>query len=203
MTPPEMDEDDSAPVYEGSGLLGWIVIPLIVLACIFAAWAVVSFDTLDEKRIDAERRYEELRDLPIPTKTVTTPGPVRTKIVTTPGPTRTIYVTERASRSSIRESRTKPASGIGNNATLACIRKHESGNDYRDVSDSGTYRGAYQMSRQYSPGWAKRAGYGQWAGKTADQWPPAVQDAVAWDMSNNGRWWGPWKDHTSYDCPGF
>jgi hypothetical protein len=87
--------------------------------------------------------------------------------------------------------------------TLACIRKHESGNNYQRVSSTGTYRGAYQMSRQYSPGWAKRAGYGQWAGKTADRWPPAVQDAVAWNMSNQGRWWGHWDDHTDYDCPGF
>ena len=133
--------------------------------------------------------------VPGPTRIIETPGPVRTVTVETPGPTVTVRVTERASRSSTTRR------GSSTNATLACIRKHESTNNYRAVSDSGTYRGAYQMSVEYSDDWARRAGYEEWAEKPADKWPPAVQDAVAADMGRSG--WGHWSRWTSYDCPGF
>jgi hypothetical protein len=136
-----------------------------------------------------------LEPAPVPTVTVTaTPKPV--VIVKTLPPrvvTKTIRITERASRSATR--------GGSKNATLACIRFHESTNNYKAVSKSGTYRGAYQMSVQYSDDWARRAGYESWAEKPADKWPPAVQDAVAADMGRSG--WGHWSRWTSYNCPGF
>jgi resuscitation-promoting factor RpfB len=107
MTPPEMDEDDSTYIGgEGNGLLAWIVGSLVLAFVVFAAWAAVALDTKDEQKIDAERRYEQIKEMPVPTVTqiVQTPGPVRTKIVTTPGPTVTVRVTERASRSSARST---------------------------------------------------------------------------------------------------
>lgn len=141
-----------------------------------------------------------MQSVPTPTVTVETPGPVKTKIVTTPGPT--VTVTARASRSQVaRRAPSATQRAASSTATLACIRKHESSNNYRAVSASGTYRGAYQMSVQYSDDWARRAGYESWAEKPADKWPPAVQDAVAADMGRSG--WGHWSKHTSYNCPGF
>jgi hypothetical protein len=173
----------------------------VAIAAAIVGTALLVGTTMGQESAQADRddyRYklEQLESQPVPTVTRT----VRVTLTPKPAPTVTVKVVERVSRS---VNRTRTTKGGSKNATLACIRKHESGNNYQRVSSSGTYRGAYQLSRQYSPGWAKRAGYGQWAGKTADKWPPAVQDAVAWDMSNNGKWWGPWDDHTSYDCPGF
>jgi hypothetical protein len=188
----------------------------VAIAAAIVGTALLIGTTMGQEQAQADRdeyRYklEQAESRPFPTVTVVKPGPTVT-VTPKPKPAKTIYIersSDRASRSSRPSSakstvnRAKADSSFSGNATLACIRKHESGNDYQDVSDSGTYRGAYQMSRQYSPGWAKRAGYGEWAGKTADKWPPAVQDAVAWNMSNQGRWWGHWDDHTSYNCPGF
>lgn len=164
----------------------WIIMLLFSLV----AWLLLTISNKDQEIKDLEAR-------PTPTATVVTPGPVKTKVVMTPGPTVTVRVTERASRSESRVS--KPSASVA--ATLACIRKHESTNNYRAVSSTGTYRGAYQMSRVYSPEWVRRAGYGQWAGKPADKWPPAVQDAVAAHMGRGG--WGHWSKWTSYSCPGF
>ena len=97
----------------------------------------------------------------------------------------------------------KPAaakSPAGDAAILACIRKHESGGNYRAVNPSGKYRGAYQMDRNYAPTWAKRAGFGEWSGTTPDRWPPSVQDAVAYDMGHGNRY-AAWRNFTSYSCP--
>jgi hypothetical protein len=139
---------------------------------------------------DAERRYTELLNQPVPTITATA----------TVRETATVRVTERASRS--KAKRTVNVPKVDSSATLACIRKHESGGNYRAVSASGKFRGAYQMHRTYAPTWAKRAGQGSWSDVPVDQWPPAVQDAVAYDMGHGNRW-AAWREHTSYSCPGF
>lgn len=168
--------------------MGWalaLAFSLLIWGLVFCT--VRFFMVVDE--------VNELKAQPVPTVTATvTPKPV--VIVKTLPPrvvTKTIRVTERASRSTTR--------GGSKNATLACIRFHESTNNYKAVSKSGTYRGAYQMSVQYSDDWARRAGYESWAEKPADKWPPAVQDAVAAHMGRSG--WGHWSRWTSYDCPGF
>jgi hypothetical protein len=82
MTPPEMDEDDSAYVGgEGNGLLAWIVGTLTLALVVGFAYVIVTIDTKDEQRIDAERQYQRIKDMPVP---------VRTVVVTTPGPTVTV-----------------------------------------------------------------------------------------------------------------
>ncbi len=171
--------------YRRIGWTGAIVFSLV-------AWGLFYYGVRGTFAVD---ELNELKSQPVPTVTVTaTPKPV--VIVKTLPPrvvTKTIRVTERASRSMTR--------GGSKNATLACIRKHESTNNYKAVSKSGTYRGAYQMSVQYSDDWARRAGYESWAEKPADKWPPAVQDAVAANMGRSG--WGHWSKWTSYNCPGF
>jgi hypothetical protein len=133
-------------------------------------------------------------------KEADSPPPTVVKTVKVTMPPKTVEVTVRVTQ---RASRSQPRREVAGstNATLACIRKHESTNRYTAVSASGTYRGAYQMSRVYSPAWAERAGYKEWSGKPADKWPPAVQDAVAAHMGRSG--WGHWSKHTSYSCPGF
>ena len=143
----------------------------------------------------------EVVSVPAPTVTATIKVTLPPKTLPPRVVTKTIRVTERASRSQVARTPAFVTRSSGSSKTLACIRKYESTNNYRAVSASGTYRGAYQMSRVYSPAWAKRAGYDTWAGKTADKWPPAVQDAVAAHMGRSG--WGHWSKHTSYNCPGF
>lgn len=77
----------------------------------------------------------------------------------------------RASRSAQRRS----PGGAG--GTLACIRSHEG--SYGSVSPSGKYRGAYQFDRSTGAGAVSRAGYPEYAGVPANEWPPHVQDAAA------------------------
>lgn len=67
--------------------------------------------------------------------------------------------------------------GVG--TTLDCIRWHESRDNYDAVNVSSGAAGAYQLMPAYSDNWARRYGYGEWAGVTADLWPRGVQDAVA------------------------
>jgi hypothetical protein len=169
---------------------------LVIKLFVYLVLSSVIVAIMSFKIMGYQDTIEELEARPTPTATVVTPGPTKTKVVMTPGPTVTVRVTERASRS-VTRARTSASASV----TLACIRFHESTNNYLAVSDSGTYRGAYQLSRVYSPAWAERAGYGQWAGIPADKWPPAVQDAVAAHMGRSG--WGHWSRWTSYDCPGF
>jgi hypothetical protein len=109
---------------------------------------------------------------------------------------------ERASRSAKPRkvnSVSVPASAA---VTLACIRKHESGNNYQRISSTGKFQGAYQLHSGYAPAWAKRYGQGDWAGTPVHKWPPAVQDAVALGLGKDSNW-GAWDNHTSYYCPGF
>ena len=136
--------------------------------------------------------------VPTPTSTyyvnVPVPGPTVTKTAKPePRPTKTIYV-EREAETSRNYER------VPVNATMACIREHESGGSY--TARNGIYRGAYQLSMTYSDTWAQRAGYSEWSSKPADQWPPAVQDAVALDLGKSSNW-RAWSDWTSYSCPGF
>lgn len=70
-------------------------------------------------------------------------------------------------------------------AFMAAIRAQESGGHYTDAGGGG-----YQIL-DWS-GWAKAAGYGQYANQSASTVPPAIQDAVAkWQMLN--YYYGPAK----------
>lgn len=62
---------------------------------------------------------------------------------------------------------------------LRCIAWHESRGITTAVSPDGEYRGKFQLSMSFSPAWANRYGFPQWASLPADRWPAAVQDAVA------------------------
>lgn len=57
--------------------------------------------------------------------------------------------------------------------------------------------GAYQLHGSYMDDWAREAGYGQYAGTPATQWPPSVQDAVALFKFNQtgGSLWCDWADY--------
>jgi hypothetical protein len=175
---------------------GWAVaIAVAVIATMALLWVGLGAENDRERLKDAQRDYEDILDLPLPTVTETvtkTPPPPPPKTVI-----KTVKVTVEPARASRSQSR-----GVGDKATLACIRKHESGNDYRDVSATGKFRGAYQFHRGYAPVWAERAGYGNWSNTPSDRWPPAVQDAVAYDMGHGNRY-AAWDKHTSYNCPGF
>lgn len=143
---------------------------------------------------------------PVSLRVVMVPAPTVTEYVTKtpkPRPTKTIIVTrtaQPASRSYTRPKAGSPAT-TAEAATMRCIRAHESGGRYTAVSPTG-YQGAYQLSPTYSGAWAKRYGYGAYAGQAAHTWPPAVQDAVALGLGRDSHW-KAWSDFTSYSCPGF
>lgn len=177
----------------------------VALAAAIIGTALLIGTAMSNEQAQADRdvyRYEleQAESRPFPTVTRT----VKITLTPKPAPTVTVWVTERAARSAARSTvrKAKADSSVGDKATLACIRKHESGNNYRDVSATGKFRGAYHFHRGYAPVWAERAGYGEWSGKTPDKWPPAVQDAVAYDMGRNNGY-AAWDKHTSYNCPGF
>lgn len=130
----------------------------------------------------------------ISTTVTETPPPV---VVTETPPPVVVTVTPQARASSV--SRSSRGSG---NATLKCIRHHESRGNYGAVNSTGKFQGAYQLHSGYAPTWAKRAGLGQWAGTPVHKWPAAVQDAVALKLGRDTGWHA-WSDHTSYSCPGF
>lgn len=70
-------------------------------------------------------------------------------------------------------------------AFMAAVRAQESGGHYTDAGGGG-----YQIL-DWS-GWARAAGYGQYANQSASTVPPAIQDAVAkWQMLN--YYYGPAK----------
>ena len=95
------------------------------------------------------------------------------------------------------------------NRVRLCIRKRESNNDYRAVSRTGRYRGAYQ----FSPELAKGAAWmiqkeliktgtpkqqARWIGKrlrehSMNKWAPFWQDFGFWLVYNNGRGAFHWK----------
>lgn len=70
-------------------------------------------------------------------------------------------------------------------AQWAALRKCESTNNYRAVSRTGKYRGAYQMDADF---WAT---YGDGSASTADRATPAAQDAAAY-KGYRARGWQPW-----------
>lgn len=73
-------------------------------------------------------------------------------------------------------SRAAPAAALPSG--LTCIRRGESGGDYRVRSPGGAYSGAYQYDAST---WALFGGYGR-----AGDAPPAVQDAKALDGYSQG-----------------
>ncbi len=83
-----------------------------------------------------------------------------------------------------------PASG-GQAATLACIRKRESGGNYSIVSPGGTYMGAYQFAQSTWNATANHAGRPDLVGVKPNLASPADQDALALHLLN---WQGlaPW-----------
>lgn len=75
-------------------------------------------------------------------------------------------------------------------AQLARLRACESGGNYRAVSSSGTYRGAYQFSRTT---WNSVAAthYPEWRGVDPIDAPPYVQDAMTralWAQMGRKPW---------------
>lgn len=69
----------------------------------------------------------------------------------------------------------KPSSGKSEAETLACIREVESDGNYRAVSPSGQYRGAYQMDNEF---WTKYGGDPSLTGRHEEA-SSTQQDAVA------------------------
>ncbi len=78
----------------------------------------------------------------------------------------------------------------------ACIRYHESGDNYAEDSGNG-YSGAYQFLPSTWNEAVSGAGYPQYANGWAFEAPPAVQNAAAlWLYNADG--WQPWS--TRYVC---
>lgn len=78
----------------------------------------------------------------------------------------------------------------------ACIRDHESGDDYSENTGNG-YSGAYQFLPSTWNESVSGAGYSQYANGEAYEAPPSVQNAAAlWLYNRQG--WSPWS--TRYQC---
>lgn len=78
----------------------------------------------------------------------------------------------------------------------ACIRDHESGDDYSENTGNG-YSGAYQFLPRTWNEAVSGAGYPQFANGEAYEAPPSVQNAAAlWLYDRAG--WSPWS--TRYVC---
>lgn len=75
-------------------------------------------------------------------------------------------------------------------AQWAALRNCESTNNYRAVSKSGKYRGAYQMDADF---WGT---YGDGSAPTADRATPEAQDAAAY-KGYRARGWQPWTCRTA------
>lgn len=72
----------------------------------------------------------------------------------------------------------------------ACIRDHESGDNYAEDTGNG-YSGAYQFLPGTWNAAVTGAGYPQYANGEAYEAPPSVQDAAAqWLQAHEG--WGQW-----------
>ena len=67
---------------------------------------------------------------------------------------------------------------------LACVRRHESGGNYRAENPVSTASGAYQWLDSSWRSVSRMAGYSGW-GHAADA-PPHIQDAVSIWALNNG-----------------
>jgi Transglycosylase-like domain len=78
----------------------------------------------------------------------------------------------------------------------ACIRDHESGDNYAEDTGNG-YSGAYQFMPSTWDESVSGAGYPQYANGAAYQAPPVVQNAAAlWLYDRDG--WSPWS--TRFVC---
>lgn len=78
----------------------------------------------------------------------------------------------------------------------ACIRDHESDDNYQDNTGNG-YSGAYQFMPSTWDEAVSGAGYPQYANGQAYEAPPSVQNAAAlWLYGRDG--WAPWS--TRYVC---
>lgn len=78
---------------------------------------------------------------------------------------------------------------------LECTRAHESDTSggYGAVSNSGSYRGAYQFQQATWDAAVAGAGFNEYAGVPADQVPAEVQDAAAahlYSVSGTSPWGG-------------
>lgn len=86
---------------------------------------------------------------------------------------------------------------------LLFIRSHESGGNYGAYNGSGCEGygcyGAYQLHGRYMGSWASSAGYGNYSGSPATQWPASVQDGVArwlfYSTNPDGAHWCNWTDY--------
>ena len=85
-----------------------------------------------------------------------------------------------------------PKSSSGDDATRLCIMRKESGGNYRAVSPSGTYHGAYQFSRPTGDATAKRMGRPDLVGTPVSQWSPADQDQAFWTLWAGGAGRSNW-----------
>lgn len=154
-----------------------------------ASTTVVTLPT-DNQRLERielpSRNSERLTPAATPTGMVTsTPTP-------TPSPTPVADDTAQEQPPVAPTASPAGKTGVGDGsipAVLLCIRTHESGDgqgsfNYQAFNGIEHY-GAYQLSATYSDDWARRYGYPEWAGVTADQWPPEVQDAVAIALFND------------------
>jgi hypothetical protein len=132
----------------------------LALAISFA-YAVVTIDTKDEQKIDAERRYEQIRNKPVPTVTQTVKVTLPPKTLPPKTVEVTVRVTERASRSNAKRTpnRTRISSSGRPTGLWLELAKCESGANLTRNSGNGYY-GAYQFSQstwegflgtQYSP----------------------------------------------------
>ena len=79
----------------------------------------------------------------------------------------------------------------------ACIRDHESGDNYGEATGNGFY-GAYQFLPSTWDHVVEALGLAQYADGRPDLAPPTVQDqAAVWLQANSG--WGQWPE-TSVAC---
>ena len=104
----------------------------------------------------------------------------------------TIYKTlSPAEQSAVHEALTPPPPPAHSppGGFLACVRRHESGGNYRAENPISTASGAYQFLDSTWRTMSARAGHGGW-GHAASA-PPAVQDAVAQYTVDSG-WSSAW-----------
>lgn len=79
-----------------------------------------------------------------------------------------------------------------------CIVRRESGGNYRVVSSSGRYRGAYQFNAALARSTARKMGRPGLVGKPMNRWSRFAQDKAFWIVWNRGRGAGNWP--TRHSC---
>ena len=121
---------------------------------------------------------------PGPTVTVTPKPVVKTKTVKVrvPGPTKTVYVTRSKVRVPLTQSAVKHSAPGG---AAACIRKYESGGNYRAQNPSSSASGAYQF---LDSTWRAVTGLSG----SAKDYSPATQDSAFFKLWNGGAGAGNW-----------